>query len=276
MRTLKLLTIVLFSCSLLGLSATAQQLATAKVVEVVGTVTKFNSDGTKEALKSGDLIRQGDAISATALSFAKLVFSNGSEMTVEENTSVNFTTMEQQAFAGGQSYESLQADPSPSQTIIDLNYGTLSGHVKKLRADSRFEVNSPLGAAAIRGTRWSVMLIYNAERSEFLLLVKNLDGAVDIISRYVGSVEYGSGNIGDKGYESSLTEDVREIIPANHAVIIRLQRTDPLFDDLIRLLINFIPTDPLPVITPGPGPIPGPGPDEDFGVIVVSPEGPNP
>lgn len=272
MRTYKFLFSALLALILMGASANAKQSATAKVVDVVGTVTKFLADGSKESLKVGDLIREGDAISATALSSASLVFSNGSEVTIQENTSVNFTTMQQEAFVGGQTYEALQADPSPSQTILDLNYGELTGHVKKLRQDSRFEINTPLGAAAIRGTRFTVMLIYNAERSEFRLLVKNLDGLVDIISRYVGSVEYGSGNVGDKGYESSLTEDVREVIPANHIVVIRLQRTDPLFDDLIRLLINFIPTGPRPTITPGPGPGPDPE-DDDKGVIVVSPEG---
>ncbi len=252
-----------------ALGVSAQQLASAKVVDVVGTVTKYSPDGSNTQLQVGDILKEGDAISATALSSAELVFSNGSELTIEENTSVNIAKLEQAPFGGNQSYEQLQADPSPSQTLLELNYGKLSGHVKKLRQDSNFDVETPLGTAAIRGTRWSALLIYNAERGEFILTVKNYDGLVDIISRYIGQFEYGKGNIGDKGYDSSLSDDTRELIPAAHTVVIRLHRGDPLFDDLFDLIKNVTPSGPSPVITPG-----GPGGGDDFGVIVVSPEGP--
>ncbi|HKK19400.1 MAG TPA: FecR domain-containing protein [Opitutales bacterium] len=258
-------------------SVTAQgaQLASAKVVDVVGTVTKYSADGSQSPLKVGDLLKEGDSISVTALSEADLVFSNGSELTIEENTSVNIATLQQEPFSGNQSYEQLQADPSKSQTLLELNYGKLSGHVKELRSDSKFHVETPLGTAAIRGTQWSALLIYNAEREEFLLVVKNLDGLVDIISRYLGTIEYGEGNIGDKGYDSSIDEQTRELIPQDHTVVLRLRKSDPYFDDLLQIIKNYAPTGPKPVITPGPGPGPGPGDpeDDDFGIIVVSPEG---
>ena len=250
-----------FLIALSSLTAAAQQLATAKVITVTGTVTKYLSNGDLEPLAEGDLLREGDAVSATALSSAELVFSNGSEMTIDENTSVNFATMEQQAFGGSQRYEALQADPSPSQTVIELNYGRLSGHVKKLRGDSRFEVETPLGTAAVQGTRFDIRLIFNANREEFLLSVKNIDGVVDIISKNAGSVG------------SDQTAEVREPVPTGQTVFLRLRRTDPFFDDLVQLTKNFVPTDPPPAITPGSGP----GLDDtndDFGVIVVSPEGP--
>lgn len=263
MSLLRISLLATLAFALSSLTASAQELATAKVVEVTGTVTKYLENGDLEPLEKGDLLREGDAVSVTALSSAKLVFSNGSEMTINENTSINLATLQQESFAGGKSYEQLKADPSTSQTLIELNYGSLSGHVKKLRKGSNFNIQTPLGTAAIRGTKWETFLIYNAERQEFLFSTKNLDGAVDIISRYVGSVEYGSGNVGDKSYESSLTEDVREAIPANHTVIIRIGRTDPAFDDLVKLIQNYQSGDPDPQITP-----------DDFGIIVVSPEGP--
>ena len=276
MSILRLSLLAVFAIVLSSLSATAQQLATAKVINVTGTVTKYLANGALEPLAPGDLLREGDAVSVTALSSADLVFSNGSELTIEENTSVNFATMKQQAFSGSQRFEALQADPSTSQTVLELNYGKLSGHVKKLRSDSRFEVETPLGTAAVRGTRFKVSLMFNTERQEFLLLVKNSDGAVDIRSKYVGSVEYGSGNIGDKGYKSGLEEEKSEEIPAQHTIIVRLQKTDPYFDILIKNNKNVDPTDPAP--TPTPGPKPGPDDDDDDDdaedVIVVSPEGP--
>jgi len=257
----------------------ASQLASAKVTEVVGTVTKYDGAGNQAPLEVGDILKEGHSISVTALSQAKLVFSNGSELTIEENTSINIAKLQQDAFAGGKTYEQLEADPSKSQTLLELNYGELSGHVKKLRKDSSFYIETPLGTAAIRGTFFTMRLFYNVERGEFLLIVKNIDGLVDIISRYIGEFEYGEGNIGDKGYDSSITEDTTEAIPQDHTVVIRLHVNDPYFDDLFDLLKNYIPTGPRPVITPGGKPDndndDDDDNDDDGDLIIVSPEGPS-
>lgn len=271
MKTLNISILSLALLVIASVTAQAAQLASAKVISVVGTVAKYSPDGGNSQLKVGEILKEGDSISVTALSEAKLVFSNGSELTIEENTSIDIAKLQQDSFSGGMSYEQLQADPSKSQTLLSLNYGKLSGHVKKLKPDSSFNIETPLGTAAIRGTRWSALLIYNAERGEFLLTVKNFDGLVDIISRYIGQFEYGKGNIGDKGYDSGITETVKELIPKDHTIVIRLRKGDPYFDDLFNLIKNYIPTGPKPVITPG-GPFGDD--DDDLGIIVVSPEGP--
>lgn len=252
-----------------ALTGIAAQLSSAKVLTAEGTVFKYSEDGSNTPLATGDILVQGDSISVTALSSAQLVFSNGSQITVKENTSINIAKLEQQPFSGNASYEQLQADPSVSQTLIELNFGQVDFHVKKLRPNSSFDIESPLGTAAIRGTQGFARLFYNAERGEFIFFVKNFDGLVDIISRFAGEIEYGQGNIGDKGYDSGLTNENVEPIPVAHTVIIRLSRGDPLYDALFRGLRNFIPTEPkagepdlpLPEITP-----------EDPGVIVISPE----
>lgn len=271
-HTFSILSLAIFMIA--SVTSQAAQLASAKVVDVVGTATKYSAAGQQSPLKTGDILKEGDSISVTALSKADLVFSNGSELTIEENTSVNIAKLQQEAFSSNQSYEQLQADPSKSQTLLELNYGKLSGHVKKLHSGSQFHVDTPLGTAAIRGTKFSALLIYNASRGEFLLTVKNYDGLVDIISRYVGQFEYGKGNVGDKGYDSSLSDEAKELIPENHTIVIRLHKGDPYFEDLFQLIRNHMPTDPKPVITPGPGPGPGDPEGDDFGIIVVSPEGP--
>lgn len=256
-------------------AASAAELASAKVTSVTGSVTKYSSNGQQTKLAPGAILKEGDSLTVAALSEAKLVFSNGSELTVEENTSVNIAKLQQEAFSGNQSYEQLQADPSKSQTLLELNYGKLSGHVKKLHADSEFNVETPLGTAAIRGTKWSALLIYNAERGEFILSVKNYDGLVDIISRYAGTITYGEGNVGTKGYDGSISETTRELIPQDHSVILRISEGDPYYDDLFELIRNYVPTGPQPVITPA-APSGGSGnEDDDLGIIVVSPEGPS-
>lgn len=258
---------------LASVAGQAAQLASAKVVDVVGTVTKYGAGGEQSPLQKGDILKEGDSVSVTALSRADLVFSNGSELTIEENTSVNIAKLQQEAFAGNKTYGQLQADPSKSQTLLELNYGKLNGHVKKLRADSRFDIETPLGTAAIRGTNWSALLIYNTERQEFLFSVKNFDGDVEVISRYLGTIEYGKGNIGDKGYDASIDEETREVIPEDHTVILRLRKGQPGFDELFDLIENTDPTKTQPVVTPGPVPGSSDPEDDDFGIIVSSPEG---
>jgi len=261
--------ILLAFLSLGALSLNAAQLASAKVTEVLGTVTKYTADGGNSPVQTGDILKEGDSISASALSQAKLVFSNGSLLTIEENTSISISELSQDSFSGSQSYEQLEADPSKSQVLLELNYGILNGHVKKLQKGSKFDIATPLGTAAIRGTKWSVKLFYNAERGEFLLIVKNKDGELDILSRYLGEFEYGAGNIGDKGYDSALSNDTNEPVPQKHTVVIRLHRTDPYFGALFNLMKNYIPTNPRPGFIPLP---PLQITPEDGGVIVVSPE----
>ncbi len=266
MKTLRIPFTILCLLALSALSAHAAQLATAKVLKIEGTVTKYSLDGGNSPLKVGDILVQGDSVSVTALSSADLVFSNGSEITVEENTSFNISKLEQASFSGNQSYEQLQADPSQSQTLLELNYGELGFHVKKLSQGSNFQIETPLGTAAIRGTQGSVKLFYNAELGQFLLIVKNNDGLVDIISRYLGQFEYGKGNVGDKGYDSNVSDNKSEPIPQKHTVVIRIQRGDPAFDDLFQSYKNFIPTKP------GVSKLPDPVFTPDGGVIVTSPE----
>ena len=43
-------------------------------------------------------------------------------------------------------------EPSPSETVIDLNLGDMVVDVKKLKKESSFNIDSPVGTAGIRGT----------------------------------------------------------------------------------------------------------------------------
>jgi hypothetical protein len=276
---------------LFGLSAltiNAAQLASAKVLSVRGTVSTYASGQVGEApngsngpskwnnacapLKIGDILTQDHSIVTSPLSNAGLVFSNGSELTVTENTSITLAELKQEAFGGKKSYEQLKADPSKSQALLELNYGKISGHVKQLRPGSVFYIETPLGTAAIRGTKFSVEIRYSAERGEYILIVTNKDGKVDIISRYSGSIEYGRGNIGDKGYDTAVSDDTSEAIPQKHTVVIRLSDQDPHYDDIINALTNYPPfknegkQPQINVAPPGPEVTP-----EDQSTTIASP-----
>jgi len=275
------LTALVFLCGAGALSA-ANPTPSAKVLSVEGTASAYENGKMVGPLNQGNILEQGTSISTAALSSVDLVFSNGSMLTVEENTSLTLAELQQQAYSGSATYEALQADPSQSQTLLELNYGKVSGEVKGLRPNSKFHIETPLGTAAIRGTIFSVEIRYSAERGEFILIIRKTSGDLAVISRYLGQFDFGQGNVGDKGYDSSLSNETSEDIPDGHIVYIRLSENDPFFPELIDRLRNVLPFQNLFDFPPiGPedpkGPKGPPRPEftpDDPGTQVVSPEGP--
>ena len=128
------------------LSSQAAELATAKVISVSGTVMRSEGaafikiGGRESPLKAGDILREGDRLNSTKGSKAILVFSNGSEITLYQNSSLSIITLEQEPYTSKRVYNELEADPSKSQTLLALDYGPRAGPVKKLRKASSFNV----------------------------------------------------------------------------------------------------------------------------------------
>ncbi|MGJ8638349.1 MAG: FecR family protein [Opitutaceae bacterium] len=247
-----ILFVALFAIS--GISLSAAGLSTVKVLKVVGSVTKYNAKNAESPLKAGDILKQGDSISVDSLSSTNLVFSNGSTIDLKENTSITISEFTQASFGGNKSYEQLAADPSKSQALIELNYGELDGHVKSLQKGSKFDIETQLGTAAIRGTQFTVKLQFNQATGEFVLSVFNLDGTVDVYSRFVGSGESRPLDLGAQA-------------------VITVGNTDPNFNQILNFLLEFIPaadqptdTTNITVFTPD---------TEDPGTQVVSPAGPD-
>ncbi|MEO0508483.1 MAG: FecR domain-containing protein [Verrucomicrobiota bacterium] len=192
MNSKKLYFLTFLLTSIAFLSAQAAELASAKVLGVTGTATKITKYGQSAPIKTGDILKQGDTIQVEELGQVDLVFSNGSELTVEESSSLKLSKVEQESFPGNDTYEQLEADPSVSQTLLELNYGGLSGHVKKLGEGSKFDILTPLGTAAIRGTRFKISLGFDRSSGQLTLQVTNIDGTVLFTSRYSGAISGGS------------------------------------------------------------------------------------
>ncbi|MEM8867645.1 MAG: FecR domain-containing protein [Verrucomicrobiota bacterium] len=248
--------------TLTAVTSVAAELASAKVTAVTGTVTLYPASGPERALKVGDIVKQGDDISATALSSASFVFSNGSTAELEENSSLTIRELDQEAFGGGKTYEQLEADPSKSQTMLELNYGTVSGHVKKLKPGSNFNIETALGTAAIRGTIWTVQLKYNPGTGELALIIRNRGGLIDLIGGIVGS---------GSEYRFSGGKKIRKAIDSLNFVVVRLNRNDPNYEEIVNAIQDYFPSDQTTVVIPLPTPVLTP---EDPSVIIVSPEGP--
>lgn len=257
-----------------GLSAlivNAAQTASAKVLSVTGSVHVYAEGSPDAPLTAGAILTQGQGIVTTAMSSAHLVFSNGSELTVKENTSVTIAELTQEAFGGNKSYEQLKADPSKSQALLQLNYGKVSGHVKQLRAGSKFNIETPLGTAAIRGTKHEVGLGYNPVRKTVSMTVTNMDGKIDLITKTGGKIEYYN-NAAEVAYETGV-KGTTQPVPVGNTVTVSLSQDDPNFEDVINPAVNFPPyqnenTQPNTDKTTPPGPVVTP---EDQTITITSP-----
>lgn len=244
-------------------SLIAAQLATAKAVDIVGTVTKYNKDG-NSPLVAGDILNQGDSISVTALSSAQLVFSNGSTIDLKENTSIDITELTQDSFGGNKSYEQLEADPSKSQALLELNYGELDGHVKKLQKGSKFVIKTPLGTAAIRGTRFTIKLAYNKKRNEFSISVVNKDGVVMFQSDF----DYDQSSV-NKEKNSSRNKKGLKSIPKKQGINVRVHKNNPKFEAIFKTISPCLPKEVQP-----PTDLPFVPTPDDPDIQIVSPNTP--
>lgn len=258
-------------------TAQAVDLATAKVLKITGNVLKYSGNGNPTELLEGEIIKEGDGITTSFLSSVDLVFSNGSELTIEENSSVSFEKLAQESFGGSKRYEQLSADPSRSQTLLQLNYGQVDGHVKRLRSDSDFEIQTPLGTAAIRGTRYKVSFIFDTLRGQIVLTVDNYDGIVEFSSPYTGEVVYGKRSTSDilvDDTSEQATKSITSAVPPKHKIIVRILTSNPLFDDIISKKKNLSPVDQVspPIVPPVP-PQPPIITPEDGSIVPASPDG---
>ena len=83
--------------------------------------------------------------------------SNGTLLTLESETRMKVANFEHEAF--GETTENLSqlsAEPSTSNVLLDLDYGSLVVKTKKLNKGSQLNINSPVGTAGVRGTEFQM------------------------------------------------------------------------------------------------------------------------
>ena len=220
-----------------ALPSHAAELATAKVLSVSGTVMKSEGSafikigGRESVVKAGDILREGDRLNSSKGSKAFIVFSNGSEITLYENSSLSIITIEQEPYTSKRVYNELEADPSKSKTLLELDYGQLDGHVKKLTKESSFNIKTALGTAAIRGTKFRIRLLFTANK--FRLTITNFVGLVDLITQTTapvisGDIDDGEGNTFDPDMNVSTTP-----IPPSGECNVETNDGNPVFDAII-------------------------------------------
>jgi len=149
----------ILSFLVIGLIGTSQLLAAEgvegniRVLKVKGTVMFTDSGKPAEPLKEGIFIHHDDMIKTGPDSQAWLLFSNGTALTVEPNTTFSVEKFLQTPFDSTEvDYTKIKNEPSVSQTKISVNEGSIVADVRKLNKGSTFKIGTPLGVAGIRGT----------------------------------------------------------------------------------------------------------------------------
>lgn len=128
------------------------------VAKTDGTVT-MTVNGTQTPVKQGMEIPQAAKINTGLNSSVVLVFSNGAQTHLAADGELIIEEFLQDPFAATVKVAEMDDEPSASRARLALNRGELVGHVKKLNKakDSSFTVQTPVGAAGIRGTTFRIV-----------------------------------------------------------------------------------------------------------------------
>src|SRR5690606_15011946 len=100
-----------------------------------------------------------------------------------QDSSLSIDEFLQDPFGDEVSFSSMTSEPSVSTTKLNLSRGELVGNVKKLNADagSTFSVQTPVGAAGIRGTTFRIIFRPDGTGKAFFSLT-TVEGNVVLFS----------------------------------------------------------------------------------------------
>ena len=145
----------LFSClSLHAIDSKGAIIIASMEGQITVTNNKSGKDLPSDQVKVGGLLFDGHTVKTGTGSKIVLLFSSGTITTLKEGSVLNIKKFAQKSFdpktAGKLSAR--KDEPSPSETVIDLSLGDMVVDVKKLKKESSFNIDSPVGTAGIRGT----------------------------------------------------------------------------------------------------------------------------
>jgi hypothetical protein len=158
-----------FAAAFLALAVQAANLAPGaySAGSVKGDVSyKLAGSSQYQPLAAGVALPQGATIKTGAKSTATIVFGSGSTAVIDSNSEVEISKFVQDVFSGPVAVDS---EPAISETEIKIIDGAVTAKVAKLKKGSAFTVNSPVGAAGVRGT--SFKYAYNSAKGEAILHV---------------------------------------------------------------------------------------------------------
>jgi FecR-like protein len=165
-----------------------------KVARVTGEVFALDqASGLKSRLATSSLVTQGQSVLTSANSSAVLVFSNGAVVNVKADSVLEVDQFLQNPF--GETFRIREAlhEPSVSTTHLSLRKGEMVSQVKKLNRDagSSFTVETPVGAAGIRGTAFR--LAYRSQGNLARFVLSMAEGLIQFVPITGHSVDVAAG-----------------------------------------------------------------------------------
>ncbi len=141
------------------------------VAKVTGIVT-MTVNGATTPLAVNNKVLQSAKITTAKESSIVLAFSNGATTQLGAETELVIEEFLQDPFATMVKMADITDEPSVSTTKLKLNHGELVGKVAHLKHDqgSTFVVETPVGAAGIRGTTFRIVFRPNGTGQAFFQL----------------------------------------------------------------------------------------------------------
>jgi len=188
MRTKLFPWVLLFSLGLLVVAAAqaAQEKTAGKIIaaKVHGTVTAMNkADNSSKVLHDSDVLSEGTIVTTAPKSSVVLLFANGSAVSLSADSTLSIDEFLMDPFDAKYSAAEAKDEPSTSVTKLGLQRGELVANVKHLNRDqgSAFSVNTPVGAAGIRGTTFQITIGTDDAGKPFVR-ISTSEGTVALIS----------------------------------------------------------------------------------------------
>ena len=188
MRTKLFSWVLLFSVAMLFAASAqaAQEKIAGKIIaaKVHGTVTAVNkADNSTRQLHDSDAVSEGYVVTTAPKSSVVLLFANGSAVNLSADSTLSIDEFLLDPFDAKYSAADAKDEPSTSVTKLDLKRGELVANVKHLKRDqgSAFTVNTPVGAAGIRGTTFQISITTDASGKP-VVRVSTSEGVVSLTS----------------------------------------------------------------------------------------------
>jgi hypothetical protein len=128
-----------------------------------------------QRLTPGIALPQGAIVKTESGATVTIVFGSGSIASIQENSEIEITKFEQALFSGP---IPVASEPAVSNTEIRIINGGVTSKVAKLMKGSSYTINTPVGAAGVRGTTFNVF--FNAETGSFI--IATVEGLVEFTS----------------------------------------------------------------------------------------------
>jgi hypothetical protein len=185
-----------------------------RAIKVEGTVWQISKgSGQRERLKEGDFLLQGNAVVTTSNGRVILLFQNGSTINLQPGTRFAVDEFLVDPFPSEElDYRKMKAEPSQSVTRLRVDEGTITSKVAKLKADSAYDVTTPLGAAGIRGT---VVTFKSGTDADFYVVTEGeIEASKDGQSFWIaGGAKPGAGGNTRTGRAGPMTDQTIIISP---------------------------------------------------------------